>query len=199
MRADLVAEICALMRRPSASKSPVTAETPVTDQLSYRSKPLRLHELHALQVKSSELVNGDAPPVTEPATTSAEIDDAAFDECAGMAADSVPAVYLDEWARLNCRRPANVTEADWRQALDDGGRFLDAWGSMAAEWQWSVADIFDVSAGLIWKIAGRAVEAFGPEYARFDDGEVIANEFRIQYAREAQAHKNPGNSRSMSM
>ena len=76
-----------------------------------------------------------------------------------------------------------MTEADWRQALDDGGRFLDAWGSMAAEWQWSVADIFDVSGGLIWKIAGRTVVAFGPEHARFDDGEVIANEIRTQYAR----------------
>jgi hypothetical protein len=151
---------------------------------------LRLHELHALQVKSSELGKDNVSPVTEPATTSAEIDDAAFHERAGMAADSVPPVYLDEWARLNCRRPANVTEGAWRQALDDGGRFLDAWGSMAAEWQWSVAAIFDVSGGLIWKIAGRAVEAFGPEHARFDDGEVIANELHPIRARESQADKN---------
>ena len=184
MRPELLEELCAVMRGEAlAPKTPVTPVPPVTGQSRYRPKPLRLQELHALHVKSSQLGKGNVSPVTEPATTSVEIDDAAFDECAGMAVDSVPAVYLDEWARLNCRRPANVTEAEWRQALDDGGRFLDAWGSMAAEWQWSVADILDVSGGLIWKIAGRVVEAFGPELARFDDGEVIANEFRTGYAR----------------
>jgi hypothetical protein len=178
VRADLLAELCAVMRRPSPSKTPVTPETPVTDQFGYMSKPLMLHELHALQVKSSDLGKGNLSPVTAPVTKHPSEDDSAFHERAGMAADSVPAVYLDAWARLNCKRPANVTEAAWRQALDDGGRFLDAWGSMAAEEQWAVDEIFDVpragsAGGLIWEIAGRAVEAFGPECARFDDGEMF--------------------------
>ena len=44
-----------------------------------------------------------------------------------------PPVYLDGWARLSHQKPFEVSEAEWRLALDDGGRFLDAWGSEAAE------------------------------------------------------------------
>jgi hypothetical protein len=53
-------------------------------------------------------------------------DAAALEERAGLAADRVPPVYLDAWARLNCQKPASVSQAEWRLALDDGGRFLDA-------------------------------------------------------------------------
>jgi hypothetical protein len=139
---------------------------------------LKLHELQALQVENSNLGKGNFSPVTAPVTERPSEADAAFHERVGMVADSVPAVYLDAWARLNCRRPANVTEMAWRQALDDGGRLLDAWGSMAAEWQWPVEDIFDApragsTVGLIWRIAGRAVESFGPEHVRFGDGEIF--------------------------
>jgi hypothetical protein len=34
---------------------------------------------------------------------------------------------------LNCQKPVNVSEAEWRRALDDGGLFLDARGSDAAK------------------------------------------------------------------
>jgi hypothetical protein len=37
---------------------------------------------------------------------------AAIEERAGLAADGVPAVYLDAWARLNCQKPFDVSEAD---------------------------------------------------------------------------------------
>ena len=83
----------------------------------------------------------------------------AIEERAGLAADRVPAVYLDAWARLNCQKPFNVTEADWWRALDDGGRFLDAWGETAAALGWTSGDLFDVSKGLVWQLAGRRVEA----------------------------------------
>ena len=59
---------------------------------------------------------------------------AAIEERAGLAADCVPAVYLDAWARLNCQKPFGVSETEWRLALDDGGGFLNAWGNEAAEW-----------------------------------------------------------------
>src|SRR5437763_13391306 len=58
--------------------------------------------------------------------------EAAVEERAGMAADSVSAIYLDAWARLNCQKPFRVSDAEWRLALNDGGRFLDAWGHDAA-------------------------------------------------------------------
>jgi hypothetical protein len=47
-----------------------------------------------------------------------------------LASDSVPEPYLDAWARLQCQ---HVTVEQWRQAVDDAGRFLDQWGSVAAE------------------------------------------------------------------
>ena len=90
-----------------------------------------------------------------------------------MAADAVPTRYLKAWACLNCKRPVNVTEAAWRLALDDGGRFLDTWGGTAAEWGWTACDLFNVTAGLIWRIGGCGVEAFGPEHARLADDAII--------------------------
>ena len=98
---------------------------------------------------------------------------AAIEERAGLAADCVPPVYLDAWARLNCQKPFAVSEAEWRLALDDGGRFLDAWGCDAAEMGWTPGELFDVKRGLAWELAGRRVVALGPGYVRLDDGDRL--------------------------
>lgn len=37
-----------------------------------------------------------------------------------------------------------VSDNDWRQAADDAGRFLDQLRSLAVEFQWSPAGLFDV-------------------------------------------------------
>ena len=100
-------------------------------------------------------------------------DEAAIEERAGLAADRVPPVYLDAWARLNCQKPACVSEDEWRLALDDGGHFLDAWGSDAAAMGWMPGALFDVTAGLIWRLAGERVQAPGPDHARLSDGRTI--------------------------
>ena len=68
----------------------------------------------------------------------------AIEERAAMAADSVPAIYLDAWARLQVQRPLSVTEDDWRSAVDDAGLFLDAWSEHAASMGWDACDSFDV-------------------------------------------------------
>jgi hypothetical protein len=99
--------------------------------------------------------------------------DDAIEERAGLAADRVPPVYLDAWARLNCQKPASVSEAEWRLALDDGGRFLDAWGSEAAEAGWTPGQLFDVTAGLVWRLAGERVEAIGGDHVQLSDGRAI--------------------------
>jgi hypothetical protein len=83
-----------------------------------------------------------------------------------MAADRVPLIYLDAWARLNCQKPERASEAEWWLALDDGGRFLDAWGEHAATLGWTPGTLFDVSDGLIWRLRGRRVQALGPRHAR---------------------------------
>ena len=108
-----------------------------------------------------------------PVTAVPESDEAAIEERAGLAADRVPPVYLDAWARLNCQKPASVSETEWRLALDDGGRFLDAWGNEAAEMGWTPGDLFDVTAGLAWRLAGERVETIGADHVRLSDGRTI--------------------------
>jgi len=75
----------------------------------------------------------------------------------------VPRVYADAFAVFMDRCPDGADEARWRLAIDDAGRFLDAWGNRAADLGWTTADLFDWSpsgcSGLAWEIAGRAVLA----------------------------------------
>jgi hypothetical protein len=44
------------------------------------------------------------------------VDEVDIEERAGLAADLVPTVYLDAWARLNCQKPASASESEWRLA-----------------------------------------------------------------------------------
>jgi hypothetical protein len=94
-------------------------------------------------------------------------------ERVGMAADRVPAIYLENWARLNYRGPPSIAEADWRRALADGGLFLDGWAGAAAALGWTAADVFAVAGGLVWRLAGRSVEALYRDRARLDDGRSL--------------------------
>jgi hypothetical protein len=95
-----------------------------------------------------------------------------IEERAGLA-DSVPAVYRDAWARLCHQNPADVSEAEWRRALDDGGRFLDAVGNHAAEFGCTPGELFDVSRGLIWRLGGERVQEIGPRRVRLRDGTTL--------------------------
>lgn len=105
-------------------------------------------------------------------------DEAAIEERAGLAADRVPALYLDAWARLNCQKPISVSEADWRLALDDGGRFLNSWGADAATMQWTAGELFDVPrdgrpGGVVWRLKSKRVTALSEHRARFNDGRTL--------------------------
>jgi hypothetical protein len=111
-----------------------------------------------------------------PSDSVAEAD--AVEERAAMAADSVPAIYLDAWARLQVQRPLSVTEDDWRSAVDDAGLFLDAWSEHAASMGWDTCDLFDVprqgrSGGLIWQLRRERVDALGEDHARTAAGQII--------------------------
>ena len=102
----------------------------------------------------------------------------AIEERAALAADRVPACYLDAWARLQCQRPLLLTEIDWRRAIDDAGRFLDAWGADAAALQWSAGELFDVPrdirpGGLVWQLDGERVETLSADHARTESGRTI--------------------------
>ncbi len=105
-------------------------------------------------------------------------DESAIEERAALAADRVPPCYLDAWARLQCQRASYVSEEARRRAIDDGGRFLDAWGADAAMMQWTASELFDVPregrpGGLVWQLKGERVNALGEDQARLDDGRMI--------------------------
>jgi hypothetical protein len=87
-----------------------------------------------------------------------------------MAAGSLPEPYLDAFARLQCQKLITVLDDEQRQAINDAGRFLDAWRALAAEFQWSPGDLFDVPrdgkpGGLVWFLKGEAVRALGHAHA----------------------------------
>jgi hypothetical protein len=90
-----------------------------------------------------------------------------LEERKGMAMAGVPEPYLDTWARLQCHPPMGAPNEEWRQAIDDAGRFLDQWGSRAVEFGWTAGDLFDVPrdgkpGGLVWFLGGESVQAIGP-------------------------------------
>jgi hypothetical protein len=102
----------------------------------------------------------------------------AIEERAALAADSVPAVYLEAWARLQCLRPLTVAEDVWRLAINDGGALLDAWGAKAVELRWPAHCLFawprpGKPGGLIWHLQGERVEALGEQQAWIGDGRIF--------------------------
>jgi hypothetical protein len=125
--------------------------------------------------------------VTAPEPSYGHPDQAAIYETAGLAIDGgVPPVYADAWARLQSQRPYGVTDAQWQQALDAGGRFLDEWGSLAAEFGWSTGDLFDAPSdgkrgGLIWWITGEAVRSLGGDCAFAASGRIFDRVTRLEW------------------
>jgi hypothetical protein len=64
------------------------------------------------------------------------------------------------------------------RAIDDAGRFFDAWGADAATMRWTAGELFDVprgglAGGLVWQLKGERVTALGEDRARLADGRVI--------------------------
>jgi hypothetical protein len=140
------------------------AEQPLPEQLTERTEAASVSSVSergrlvsegaAASVSSVSVLSSDVPG-NDGAETS---DDAAIEERAGLAADYVPAVYLDAWAKLNHQKPMRVSKAQWRLALNDGGRFLDQWGWRAADLDWRPNELFVARAGLIWRLSGQLVE-----------------------------------------
>ena len=76
----------------------------------------------------------------------------------------VPPAYADAWAAFQTRKPGHVSEAEWFQAVDDAGRFLDEWAGLALDFGWRQSDIFGPD-GLAWFCAGERVRALGGTFS----------------------------------
>jgi hypothetical protein len=159
MKAEALAELRRIMRGETVT-SQVATVTPETPRVT-----------PATPVTPKNDGRGNENEENATADAGALLD--TIEERAGLAADRVPVAYLDVWARLNHQRPFDVSEAEWRLALDDGGRFLDAWGGEAAEAGWTPGELFDVMAGLVWRLAGEQVDAIGVDRVRLNDGRTI--------------------------
>jgi hypothetical protein len=173
MRADLAARLRRTMRGEVVAETGVTGVAGVTERTGLRPKPPELRQLRRLRLENASEGRSAKKGVSSPVTAPLADDLDAIEERAALAADCVPACYLDAWARLQCQKPASVSEAEWRLALDDGGLFLDAWGNDAADMRWTPGELFDVTAGLVFRLAGAVVEALGPDHMRLDDGRTL--------------------------
>ncbi len=110
-------------------------------------------------------------------------DQESFDERAGIIqANGVPKEWAEGFALLcTMERPAAFTPERWRQLVDDGGYFLDAWGRQAAALGWKAEDVFGVcpdapewrydGMGLVPCLKGRRIVAVTKDTARLDCGD----------------------------
>jgi hypothetical protein len=91
--------------------------------------------------------------------------------------------YRKTFAHLQLRPPALVPADRWRQAVEDGKRFLARWGGQAESLGWTSADLFGLhpvpanphpsysrlsrydATGLIWLLEGREVIALTADTA----------------------------------
>ena len=183
MRAELAARLRRTMRGEAIAENGVTGVSGVTERAGLRPKPPELHQLRRLRLENDNegksAKEGGSAPVTVP--LAAELD--AIEERAALAADYVPACYLDAWARLQSQQPLFVSDAEWRLAINDAGLFLDAWGAFAAEMQWTPGELFDLPrkgnpGGLVWELKGERVNALGEDRARLTDGRTIGRQAR---------------------
>lgn len=107
-------------------------------------------------------------------------DQESYDERAAIIqANGVPKEWAEGFALLcTMERPAAFASERWRQLVDDGGYFLDAWGRQAAALGWRAVDVFGVNPdaplwrydgmGLVTCLQGRHVVAIAENTARID-------------------------------
>ena len=172
------------MRGEGVAENSVTGVVAVTATSGLRQRPQQLRQLRQLRFENGSWQKSANAGVSEPATEPIGGDFDAIEERAALVSETCPAPFVDAFARLNHQKPSAVSAARWRLALDDGGRFLDAWGPEAAALRWTPGDLFDAMSGLVWRLTGECVEAIGEDHFRLSDGRTIR---RIPLANEFQA------------
>lgn len=146
----------------------------VAEVASYARKPQQIRPLRPLRLENDKGAKPEWEGVAAPLDAVAD----AIEERIAIVSETCPAPYADAFARLNHQKPFPISSVEWLRVANDAGRFLDAWGTLAAELQWSAGDLFDVAnmngpGGLVWQLRGERVEALGADHARLGDGRTI--------------------------
>jgi len=126
--------------------------------------------------------NSNISPVITPETNS-PLNHEAFIECAAIIESyGVPREWAEGFATLcTMPRPAAYASERWKHLVDDGGRFLDAWGRQAAALGWRAVDVFGVNPdapesrydgmGLVPLLNGSRVKAITADTARVENSD----------------------------
>ena len=180
MRPDVMAELCAIMRGERVGMGG-TPGTPGTLTLVPAQKRPLFHAFPVFPVEHDIVGNKRFEPGTSPGTCPLPLNIAEAERAAiAIELGRVPPAYAYSWAAFQSRKPGNVAEAEWLRAVDDAGRFLDEWASLALDFGWRPPDIFGPG-GLAWFCAGERVRALGPDNAITASGRIFA---RLSLAEE---------------
>jgi hypothetical protein len=177
---DVVARVLDLFRQ--SSKRGVTGVTHVTKPMVTPKSSM------VTPVTPVTYLNKSQPTdYVSPAGALSDVYD--LDERAAIAIydGGIPEAYATAFAQLQIAQPIGVPHPQWLRAIDGAGRFLDQWGNVAAQLQWSAEDIFKKPAaltvktppldlgtfGLCWVIDGRNVVALDAYSATIGDGRMF--------------------------
>ncbi len=83
-----------------------------------------------------------------------------------------PPLYSAGFARLQLTPPPGLSVLRWLQAVDDAGRFLDAFGQQAQAMGWRSDDLFR-SGGLVQTLQGAHVTKITSTTAVLSDGRTF--------------------------
>jgi hypothetical protein len=172
MRPEALAELCAIMRGVPGG----TAGTPGTLNSVPAQKCPSFHVFRVFQVENGKSQKAQFGGGTSVGTRHLP-DDFDVAERAAIAIElgRVPPAYADAWAAFQTRKPGHVSEAEWCQAVDDAGRFLDEWAALALDFGWRPSDIFGPG-GLAWFCVGERVRALGPDNAITASGRTFTRQ-----------------------
>lgn len=135
-----------------------TRVTVVTDVTSTKSNTCQLHEF--------------VTRVTEIAGNVRECADVDERQAIAELEGGVPPLYSAGFARLQLTPPPGLSVPQWLQAVDDAGRFLDAFGQRAQSMGWQADDLFRPG-GLVQTLEGAHVTKLTATSAYLSDGRSV--------------------------
>jgi hypothetical protein len=110
--------------------------------------------------------------VTEIAGSVPECPDADERRAIAEIEGGIPPLYSAGFARLQLTLSLGLSVPQWRQAVNDAGRFLDAFGRQAQAMGWRDDDLFGPN-GLVQTLAGAYVTKITSTTAVLSDGRTF--------------------------